>query len=304
MPDTFEIVFSFDTTGSMYSCLEEVRSQLRELIQDLKRNIPGIKIAIFAHGDYCDAGSTYVTKYINFTNDADRLCNFVRDVERTGGGDTPECYELVMREVQEKLSWSSGSQRSLVLIGDAPPHEASEAQNTRHLDWKSEAVRLRNMNIKIYSVECHGSYIEFYQHIASQTFGFYMPLSDIKEVKTLLKSICFREAGLEGTGTSTVVRTGISSPSIMKGIPPADINTFKEQPGGMRCSMCKISKLADEFPPEELTEQCSHYLGVCLRCVTDFVRENKKCPQCSTPVEVTCPMMVWYQSILDIMFLD
>ena len=145
MGDKFEIVFSFDTTGSMFCYLEEVRSQLREMVMDLKRDIPGIRIAIFAHGDYCDARKTYVTKYVDFTNDANSLCSFVRDVGATFGGDEPECYELVMREVQENLSWSPGSQRSLVMIGDAPPHEASESQNYRHIDWRQETKSLRDM---------------------------------------------------------------------------------------------------------------------------------------------------------------
>ena len=34
---------------------------------------------------------------------------------------------------------------------------------------------------------------------------------------------------------------------------------------GMRCIVCEIPKLANEFPPEALTEECKHYLGVCLR---------------------------------------
>ena len=145
MTDKFEIVFSFDTTGSMYRCLEEVRRQLRDMVQALKRDIPEIRIGIFAHGDYCDAGSTYVTKHVNFTIDADRLCAFVRDAGPTGGGDTPECYELVMREVQEKLSWSTGSQRALVIIGDAPPHEPGYPGNTRRIDWRKETIALRDM---------------------------------------------------------------------------------------------------------------------------------------------------------------
>ena len=145
MGDNYEIAFSFDTTGSMYGYLEEVRRQLREIVLDLKRDIPGIRIAIFAHGDYCDARRTYVTKFVNFTNNVDALCSFVRDVGPTGGGDVPECYELVMREVQEKLSWSPGSQKSLVIIGDAPPHEASESQNYRHIDWRQETKSLRDM---------------------------------------------------------------------------------------------------------------------------------------------------------------
>lgn len=144
MGETFQIAFSFDTTGSMYSCLEEVRSQLRDMVQELNRKVPNLQIAIFAHGDYCDAGRTYVTKNIDFSRDSDRLCNFVKSVGRTYGGDTPECYELVMREVQEKLSWTSNSQKALVMIGDAPPHEKSEKQNYRHLDWKEETSRLRD----------------------------------------------------------------------------------------------------------------------------------------------------------------
>ena len=51
-------------------------------------------------------------------------------------------------------------------------------------------------NIRIYAVACGGS-PEFYQYIASQTFGYYMPLSNIKEVKKVLMDICYREAGLE-----------------------------------------------------------------------------------------------------------
>ena len=145
MTDKFEIVFSFDTTGSMYCYLEEVKRQLRDMVRALKRDIPAILIGIFAHGDYCDAGETYVTKYVDFTNDADRLCAFVRDADETGGGDEPECYELVMREVQEKLSWSTGSQRALVMIGDAPPHESDYPENTRRIDWRKETTALRDM---------------------------------------------------------------------------------------------------------------------------------------------------------------
>jgi hypothetical protein len=38
-----EIVFSFDTTGSMYPCLAEVRRKLTEVITRLKRDVPGIR---------------------------------------------------------------------------------------------------------------------------------------------------------------------------------------------------------------------------------------------------------------------
>lgn len=32
----------------------------------------------------------------------------MKNVAATGGGDTPECYELALKEIREKLRWRSG----------------------------------------------------------------------------------------------------------------------------------------------------------------------------------------------------
>ncbi len=45
-----DVVFSFDTTGSMYPCLEEVRHKLKEIIERLLKDIPNIRIALIAQG--------------------------------------------------------------------------------------------------------------------------------------------------------------------------------------------------------------------------------------------------------------
>ena len=140
-----EIVFSFDTTGSMMSCLNEVRGRVQDMVQRLQSDIPGIKIAIFAHGDYCDAKSTYVTKYENFTDNIAQLCKFVKFVKATGGGDADECYELVLHQVRTELSWTPGSQRALVMIGDSNPHGPRYPQNKLKLNWRNEADELGKM---------------------------------------------------------------------------------------------------------------------------------------------------------------
>ena len=138
-----EIVFSFDTTGSMSECLDHVRGQLGQVIERLFADIPGLRISVFAHGDYCDLDCYgYVTKYVDFTNDVAQLCNFVAKVEGTGGGDFEECYELVLRQVREQLSWTPGTQRALVMIGDATPHQADAIQNRDQIDWREESRRL------------------------------------------------------------------------------------------------------------------------------------------------------------------
>ncbi len=49
-------------------------------------------------------------------------------MKTTGGGDWEECYELVLHQVQTQLNWSPGSQRALVMIGDAIPHDTTYPQ--------------------------------------------------------------------------------------------------------------------------------------------------------------------------------
>jgi hypothetical protein len=102
-----EIVFSFDTTGSMYPCLTQVRRKLNNTIARLLNEIPGIRIGIIAHGDYCDAGSTYVTKHFDLSGDVKQICNFVETVEATGGGDAPEPSLFPGRPAAPKPSLSS-----------------------------------------------------------------------------------------------------------------------------------------------------------------------------------------------------
>lgn len=64
----------------MYACLTQVRNKLQDIIKRLKRDIPGIKMAVIAHGDYCDVNSSYVTKMVDFTADENALTKFVKNV--------------------------------------------------------------------------------------------------------------------------------------------------------------------------------------------------------------------------------
>lgn len=50
----------------------------------LQKEIPGIRIAVIAHGDYCDASYAYVTKIMDFSTDEKKLCDFVETVGSTG----------------------------------------------------------------------------------------------------------------------------------------------------------------------------------------------------------------------------
>ena len=101
---------------------------------------------MIAHGDYCDADK-YIVKWIDFGATLPELCDFVEKVDRTYGGDGPECYELVLKRAREELSWTPGSQRVLVMIGDDEPHPVGYTYNKKkyYIDWKEECELLKQM---------------------------------------------------------------------------------------------------------------------------------------------------------------
>ena len=197
--DQINVVFSFDTTGSMYPCLAEVRNRVKETVTQLLKEVPGLKIGIIAHGDYCDKDSTYVTKIFDFSDKAADICKFVTNVEATGGGDCPECYELVLHQARS-LSWTPGAkERVLVMIGDDVPHKANEAQNYLKLDWKQELVALVKEKVHVYAVQALGRRhaTAFYTEIARATAGLKLDLNQFNQIVDLIRAICYKLQGPE-----------------------------------------------------------------------------------------------------------
>ncbi|KAK3096956.1 hypothetical protein FSP39_005087, partial [Pinctada imbricata] len=204
-PSPLDIVFSFDTTGSMSSILDEVKGRLQDMIQRLQADIPGIRIGIIAHGDYCDENVFYLTKHLDFTNNIKDLCDFVSSIDGTGGGDQDECYEYVMRKVRTEFSWTAPPvdntfgiddvTRILVLIGDAGPHEPDYELNTQNIDWRDEFDEFYKKNIKIYGVQALADEeaTKFYRTISEGTGGKYLKLDNFSNICDFLMAICYRE---------------------------------------------------------------------------------------------------------------
>lgn len=191
-----EVVFSFDTTGSMYPCLTQVRRKVKTTVERLMKEIPGIRIGIIAHGDYCDKNSTYVTKHLGLTADVKAIVSFIEKVGATGGGDAPECYELVLHEAQS-LSWLPGTKKCFVLIGDDVPHAPSA--NPQKLNWRDEVDKLGNMGIPVYGVQClnRGHATKFYQELAHKSGGFHVGLDQFSYITELVTAICFKQSSDE-----------------------------------------------------------------------------------------------------------
>jgi hypothetical protein len=182
----------------MYPCLTQVRRKVKETARRIFRDIPNVRIAIMAHGDYCDAGSSYVTKSMDFSNNIEAICRFIDTVGQTNGGDAPECYELVLHQ-SKSLSWRAGVKKALVLIGDDEPHGSSYPGNTKHIDWKNELRLLLEAGIHVYGVHAmpgirqHSKW--FYQAIAKETGGYYLTLDQFSAINDILLAIFYKQSG-------------------------------------------------------------------------------------------------------------
>lgn len=192
-----DYLLTFDTTGSMFPCLAEVRRRVEEMVKKLFHFDPLANIAIMAHGDYCDARTSYVEQHTPFcgSNQIKYLLDFIETVGKTDGGDYAECYEYVLFTAKH-LDWSS-SERVMVMFADAYPHSMSDPQNTMHLSWMDEAKALAAKNVKICAVQClaNKTASAFWKDLAGLTGGYHLRLHQFENAVETILAITSKQSG-------------------------------------------------------------------------------------------------------------
>lgn len=188
-----DMVFSFDTTGSMYPAIAEVRRRVSETVSSLFGSIPALRIGLIAHGDFIDEKrGPYVTTHLPLTDDRAALIRFAETVERTNGGDGPECYEKVLYEARG-FNWREGAEKILVMIGDASPHVRGQRTGDGYYtswDWREEARALAAEGVTIHAVHClrqrNGTWWEELPRIAN---GVYLTLAQFSHINEMIGAV-------------------------------------------------------------------------------------------------------------------
>lgn len=193
-----EVVFLFDTTGSMEPYLVDVQVNIKLLIGEIKRRVPNARLGVIVYKDH-DQGN-YVTKSLPLTDREDELVNFLLSsaVEPGKGGGGPEAVECALYEAN-RFNWSPGNKgKAIVLIGDKPPHGVTDAFSECPLnrDYRAETEKLIQQKVKIYSVLCNNiaETRENFQWFADKTGGKFVTLEEIHDLVDFLVAVCIREA--------------------------------------------------------------------------------------------------------------
>lgn len=124
-----DIAFVVDATGSMGDEIEYLKAELTDIIQRLKDTIPDLNIRLSA-SFYRDFGDEYLVKSVDFTQDVQKIVEFIKTNYADGGGDFPEAVDYALEAAINGLSWNENSiTRIVFLILDAPPHNEPDVIN-------------------------------------------------------------------------------------------------------------------------------------------------------------------------------
>lgn len=197
-----DIVIAFDTTGSMDSYIANVKNHVKTLIPNLFSQNPDLKISIVAFGDYCDMRSSKVFgdayQVIELSSDENKLISFVNRAKSTGGGDTQEFYELVIKKITEETTWREGSNKSVLLIGDAPPHPVGYHYgvycSNNQIDWREEARKANKLGIKFDTLSINPSY-KWFEELSSITQGVNLPFKNSKKTTDVIEAMSLARGG-------------------------------------------------------------------------------------------------------------
>lgn len=186
------VVFSFDTTGSMNPCIQQVRQKLRDLVEMMTADIPGLKVGLIAHGDYCDGDNCIKT--LDLTDDLEKIMSFINTTPNTSGGDAPECYEFAL-QTAKGMSWPKEG-GSVVLIGDQTPHE----QNPNNINWRDEIRQLLDKNVKVFPMQClyhaHQNDVnKFWEEVSGISGTPLLMLDSFNDSANTLEAVAYASAG-------------------------------------------------------------------------------------------------------------
>lgn len=120
-----EIVFVFDSTGSMSHTIEATKQQIADMLETLRALVPDARFGLVTFRDRQEHDSSYLVRSMPLGQDFWRACNFMQFIAAGGGGDRPEAVDVGLRTAFEQ-QWRPGARRVVVLAGDAPVHSEHE----------------------------------------------------------------------------------------------------------------------------------------------------------------------------------
>ncbi len=195
---SLEIVFMFDTTGSMDVYLSEVQTNVQLIVREIKKRVRDARIGVVVYKDH--EQGPYVTKALSLTDEENKIIDFLRSpqIEPGAGGGGAEAVECALHDANH-FDWSAGIRgKAIILIGDKPPHGVMDSfeECTAGNDYRTEINSLIAKKIKVYTVLCN-NVVETrgnFQWMADKTGGKFVTLEEIQDLVNLIIAVSIKES--------------------------------------------------------------------------------------------------------------
>jgi hypothetical protein len=134
-----DVMFVFDTSGSMESALGEAKGEIQEVMSRLNGSIAS---AQFGLAEVKDTGEEESGSYAwkldqSLTSNAAAVSESITTLTAEGGGDSPEAYgrALFETDTNPSVGWRPGARHLIVLIADQVPHMPDVNEGVNEAFW-------------------------------------------------------------------------------------------------------------------------------------------------------------------------
>ena len=152
LPQSVDVLFVFDATGSMGDELRYLQAEMKDVITRASAATGGLAIRTGAVV-YRDHGDEYITRISRLTDDIATTQTFIDKQHAAGGGDYPEAVPEALMAALNSAGWDDNARaRVAFLILDAPCHEDSATLALLH----DQILNAASLGVRIVPVVCSG----------------------------------------------------------------------------------------------------------------------------------------------------
>lgn len=201
-----DLVFVIDTTSSMADDIAAVRRDALSIIDRVAAGGADWRIALVTYRDhprspYGEPGDYPSRVDLDFTSSPDEIIDAINLIRVDGGADTPESVFSGLVTAIE-LSWRLDARKTIILMGDAPPHDPEPVTEYTMSSVLRAAFLTDPHSIYPILIESNQVTREAFQTLADGSSGrLYNAASADEVVETLYSTIdaIKRESLLSGT---------------------------------------------------------------------------------------------------------
>ena len=107
-----DVVFVLDTTGSMHSYIDQMKTFIRNYSSKIKEMNGRVGLVV-----YRDAGDKYTAKKLSdLQSDTTNMLDKLEDISIEGGGDEPEAALHASMVAMNEMKWQKGATKAIILL--------------------------------------------------------------------------------------------------------------------------------------------------------------------------------------------